>query len=302
MFILNSCCQVSDYYPFGLTFDSYCRENSTTQDFKFGGKEEQTELDLGWLDFGARMYMPEIGRWGVLDLHADQYHIVTPYNYAFNNPMLFVDPSGMDNIIYLLVAGDMDKDEVNKIAENANKYLEGLGLATRVQVYDAEANGAFDECNLEDTDNWAVIGNDRDEVADMATSLSNDEGYKADLKAWKENKENIYEGDPEVSNTTYKGKGIAIDHKNDNLAQYRGDPNEGSAIEMIHGAGHSGKPSGHTEAGVMADGDYLNESYKNYRTREILDCGNNEEYINRMMDRYGTMPKQDNYQTNKKGK
>ena len=46
-----------DYYPFGLAYNSYSRENSVPQDLKFNGKEEQTELGLGWLDYGARMYM-----------------------------------------------------------------------------------------------------------------------------------------------------------------------------------------------------------------------------------------------------
>jgi RHS repeat-associated protein len=58
---------MEDYYPFGLTFNSYHRENSDVNLFQYNGKEEQDELDLGWLDYGARMYMPEIGRWGLVD-------------------------------------------------------------------------------------------------------------------------------------------------------------------------------------------------------------------------------------------
>ena len=45
--------QQDDYYPFGLSFNSYTRENTTAQDYKYNGKEEQTELDLGWLDFST---------------------------------------------------------------------------------------------------------------------------------------------------------------------------------------------------------------------------------------------------------
>src|SRR5690606_38920667 len=41
--------QMDDYYQFGLTFNSYSRENTTPQDFKYNGKEEQNELRLGWL-------------------------------------------------------------------------------------------------------------------------------------------------------------------------------------------------------------------------------------------------------------
>jgi RHS repeat-associated protein len=87
--------QAEDYYPFGLTFNSYQRENSVTNDFLYNGKEQQDELGLGWLDYGARMYMSDIGRWGVVDPLADKAMAWTPYRYAFNNPLRFIDPDGM---------------------------------------------------------------------------------------------------------------------------------------------------------------------------------------------------------------
>jgi hypothetical protein len=52
----------TDYYPFGLTFNSFQRETMMSQNMTFVGKEIQDELDLGWLDFGKRMYAADIQR------------------------------------------------------------------------------------------------------------------------------------------------------------------------------------------------------------------------------------------------
>ncbi|MBN1951602.1 MAG: hypothetical protein JW801_10390 [Bacteroidales bacterium] len=42
------------------------------------------------------MYEPSLGRFHTLDPHAENYLSWTPYNYAANNPILFIDPTGMD--------------------------------------------------------------------------------------------------------------------------------------------------------------------------------------------------------------
>ncbi|MGC3946361.1 MAG: Ig-like domain-containing protein [Chryseolinea sp.] len=106
--------QLEEYYPFGLAFNSYSRENSTTQEFKYNGKEEQNELSLGWLDYGWRMYDPAIARWHAPDPFADKFMSWSPYNYVANNPVIFLDPDGR------IIEGDVDrvedlKDEANRL-------------------------------------------------------------------------------------------------------------------------------------------------------------------------------------------
>src|SRR5690606_8758253 len=81
----------SDYYPFGLRHASSPLAN-TVYTYQYNGKELQWEN--GVYDYGARFYMPELGRWGVVDPLAEMSQIFSPYVYGNNNPIMFVDPDG----------------------------------------------------------------------------------------------------------------------------------------------------------------------------------------------------------------
>ncbi|MDY0086424.1 MAG: RHS repeat-associated core domain-containing protein [Bacteroidales bacterium] len=90
--------QANDYFPFGMSFESklplLTKSGSGNNKFKYNGKEEQ-EMPGGWLDYGARMYDPTLGRWHVVDDLLEEYQDQSPYNYVHNNPVSFNDPSGM---------------------------------------------------------------------------------------------------------------------------------------------------------------------------------------------------------------
>ena len=85
--------ECNDYYPFGG-----CHERSdyavSSNRYRYNGKELQTTGGLGYLDYGARMYDPELGRWFGMDPMAEERYAQSSYGYCGNSPVILVDPDG----------------------------------------------------------------------------------------------------------------------------------------------------------------------------------------------------------------
>jgi RHS repeat-associated protein len=63
--------------------------------YKYNGKELQDELGLNVTAMDYRQYDSAIGRFYSPDVFSELSHSITPYRFAYNNPVFFSDPTGL---------------------------------------------------------------------------------------------------------------------------------------------------------------------------------------------------------------
>lgn len=83
--------ETNHYYPFGGVFASM----GNVQPYKYNGKELNARKELNWYDYGARQYDAALGRFTTVDPLAEKYYSMSQFGYCGNNPIRYIDPTGM---------------------------------------------------------------------------------------------------------------------------------------------------------------------------------------------------------------
>ncbi len=219
--------------------------NGTAVDYRFGfnGKENDNEVkgEGNQIDFGERIYDGRIGRWLSVDPIIKPYE--SPISAFGNNPILFVDPDGKDNIVYLYAADNsVSMTQLKSIAKHANANFKSMGLKTEVRII----KGNFDKAaysKLQKTDAIAIIGQ-RDKVIEAATKVDASAGkFLKDNGLGRNGFNNEYI--PEVSDhpngPTERGNiiGLATDATASVSKSFNVSFEEGAGFLINHGAGHN---------------------------------------------------------------
>jgi RHS repeat-associated protein len=116
--------------------------------YKYNGKELQDELGLNVYDYGARTYMPDLGRWMHTDPLAEKMPSWSPYSFCFDNPMYFVDPDGRQPLDWFKNAEgrvvwfdnkskgftDTNGGKWSNVGANLNQVKQNLNVPTGVET------------------------------------------------------------------------------------------------------------------------------------------------------------------------
>lgn len=111
------------YYPGGATISALSSSAplSKPNQFKYQGKELQTDFDFNTYDFHARMYDPLLVRTFQPNPMADQFFDHSPYSWVKNNPIGRIDPSGMTDFTFDKKTGEIT--QVGEVNDEPDRIL-----------------------------------------------------------------------------------------------------------------------------------------------------------------------------------
>jgi RHS repeat-associated protein len=175
------------YYPFGLTMAGISsralKSPYVENKYKFIGKEEQREefkdgSGLEMLDFGARFYDAQIGRFGQIDSKALTYSSQSTYNYVGNNPIARFDPDGKD-------WAEKDKKFVEEVKDAIRSRMGTINAqinnVSRSGV-DANGNVAYNDEEQAKVDELNDQKNNLNEAIREITKMGDDHTYTFSLE------------------------------------------------------------------------------------------------------------------------
>jgi RHS repeat-associated protein len=183
------------YYPFGMVMEGISSKSLITASpnkYKYNDKELQYKeftdgCGLEWLDYGARMFDPQIGRWHSTDGKAELYQNITPYAYSANQPTNAIDPDG-NLIIFIngMHSGDGGKPDYWRRIVTENKFvgsvvtgINSFGIPQYIDKYTTSTRKeSFDLAVMNKFNDRKIISNN---LQYIDGSLGGDDAYPLNM-------------------------------------------------------------------------------------------------------------------------
>ncbi|MEO1253377.1 MAG: DUF6443 domain-containing protein [Bacteroidota bacterium] len=102
--------QTDDYYPFGLTFNSYSRTASKRNTYNTFQDQEYDE-ETGWVQFKWRNHQPEIGRFFNIDPLSESFYYNSLYAFSENKVVVHWEFEGLESVYIFQDSNENPNDQ-----------------------------------------------------------------------------------------------------------------------------------------------------------------------------------------------